>query len=159
MLLLLFSCTSPRNEPVLESPTPPPQHLDKEVSTPIELSDAQANAFDALNKLQVSTDEMHRLYSTFAGTASPCYHPDTVLSISQADLLVAMKKFVNTYCTSLSDSEREKLAQASVLAQEAYDISVCSDTPYDGTIQNALPMTGTWVMRNLLGRRDVVIVW
>ena len=124
-----------------------------------ELTPEQQSAFDALNTLQVNTDQRNRLYSTFAGGDHPCYPPDTSLTISQPALLTAMKLFVEKNCKNLSAEERDKLAAASVLAQEAYTVALCLDEsaklPYD----KGVPMTGTWVLTNVLGKRDVLIVW
>ena len=123
-----------------------------------ELTPEQQAAFDALNTLQVSTDSRNRLYSTFAGTVQPCYPPDTTLIISQADALAAMKQFVAKHCTNLTIKVRNELAAKSVLAQDEYTLSLCLDHAAV-TDENGVPMTGTWVMPNVLGRRDVVMVW
>ena len=48
-----------------------------------ELTQEQQSAFDALNKLQTSTDEMSRIYSTFPNIEQPCYPADTRDEISQ----------------------------------------------------------------------------
>ena len=124
-----------------------------------ELTSVQQSAFDALNELQVSTDEKNRLYSTFPGIDQLCYPADTSLTISQTDLLTAMKKFVATNCRDLSPLKREELAAASVLAQKEYIILLCLDGSTNAFEENGAPMTGTWVMPSVLGRRDVVIVW
>jgi hypothetical protein len=124
-----------------------------------ELTQEQQAAFDALNTLQVSTDEMNRLYSTFAGAVQPCYPPDTSFTISQIELLIAMKQFTSRNCENLSLQERDELAVKSVLAQEKYTVSLCLDNATPPTYKKGVPMTGTWVLPNVLGRRDVIIVW
>ncbi len=119
----------------------------------------QQSAFDALNTLQVSTDEMNRLYSTFAGIDQPCYPPDTSLTISQSELLIAMKQFVTSNCRNLSTEKRNALATTAVLAQKEYTLSLCLDNFSNVDYENGAPMVGTWVMPSILGRRDVIIVW
>jgi hypothetical protein len=123
------------------------------------LTPEQQSAFDALNTLQVSTNEMNRLYSTFAGIVQPCYPPDTSMTISQSELLVAMKQFVTNNCRNLTVEERIELTTTSVLAQEEYTVSLCLDNSSNVDYKNGVPMTGTWVMPSVLGRRDVIIVW
>lgn len=124
-----------------------------------ELTPAQQSAFDALNTLQVSTDEMNRLYSTFAGIVQPCNPPDTSLTISQSELLIAMKQFVAHNCKNLTIEERDELAATSVLAQEEYTLSLCLGNSANINYENGAPKSGTWVMPSFLGRRDVIIVW
>ena len=119
----------------------------------------QQSALDALNSLQVRTDEMNRLYSTFAGIVQPCYPPDTSLKISQSELLIAMKHFVTSNCQNLNVEERNELAKTAVLAQEEYTLSLCLDYMEKVNYENGPPMTGTWVIPNVLSRRDVIIVW
>lgn len=136
-----------------------PNNIPKNKSTDSELTPEQHSAFDALNRLQVSTDEKNRLYSTFAGIDQPCYPPDTSLTISQTELLTAMKHFVTSNCKNLTVEERDELAVASVLAQEEYTVLLCLDNSTPVTYENGVPMTGTWVMPNVLDQRDVIIVW
>ena len=119
------------------------------------LSKEQESAFDALNELQINTDEMNRLYSTFAGISHPCYPPDSTFSISQTDLLEIMKQFVNNHCTQLNEERRNRLAKLSVLAQQEYTVFHCRDNE----THSESNLNGTWVMPNVLGRRDVLIVW
>lgn len=127
--------------------------------TVTELTPAQEAAFDALNTLQVSTDEMNRLYSTFAGLNQSCYPPDTSLTISQAELLSALQQFVASNCKNLTLEQRDELAAASVLAQEEYTVLVCLDPSVPATYERGIPTSGTWVIPNVLDQRDVVIVW
>ncbi len=136
-----------------------PTNISEKESSLSELTPEQQSAFDALNTLQVSTDEMNRLYSTFAGIVQPCYPPDTNLTISQAELLIAMKQFVASNCTDLTIEERNELAATSVLAQEKYTVSLCLNNSAPVSYENGIPMTGTWVMPNVLDQRDVIIVW
>lgn len=124
-----------------------------------EITTEQKSAFNALNTLQINTDEKNRLYSTFAGIVQPCYPPDTIVTISKEELLIAMKQFVTDNCKNLSIEERNELAATSVLAQDEYTLSLCLDNSVSKTYSNSAPMIGTWVIPNILGMRDVIIVW
>lgn len=124
-----------------------------------ELTQEQQSAFDALNRLQRSTDEMNRLYSTFPNIEQPCYPADTSFSITQSELLAFMKQFVSKHCQNLSKDMQDKLAKTSVLAQEEYTVLYCSNESVKQSFENGLSMSGTWVMPNILGRRDLIIVW
>jgi len=160
LLLLMFvfflnTCSQPTNRSEKEIADAKRNIIAQKLQTP-ELTAIQQSAFDALNTLQVSTDEMNRIYSTFAGTVQPCYPPDTSLTISQSALLVAMKQFVASNCKNLAAEDREELAATSVLAQEEYMVSLCLDHSTKVNYENGVPMTGTWI---LLGRRDVILIW
>lgn len=136
-----------------------PTNIAQNMETISELTPEQQSAFDALNTLQVSTDEMNRLYSTFPGSVQSCYPPDTSLIISQAELLIAMKQFVTSNCKNLAVDERDELAATSILAQEEYTVLLCLDSSAPVAYENGAPMTGTWVLSSVLDRRDVIIVW
>ncbi len=158
LALLTLSCTSIEEEVEKQKLTDVPlSYTTAEIIS--ELSKEQEDAFDALNTLQTSTDEMNRLYSTFANITHPCYPADTSFTISRSDLLTAMKQFVTKHCTNLSIGERDKLAATSVLAQEEYTVLYCPDFASNVNYENGLPMTGTWVIPSVLGRRDVTMVW
>jgi hypothetical protein len=134
-----------------------------------ELTPEQA-AFDALNVIQVSTDEINRFYSIFSGH-EPSHsaglsrqlhgltmHSDTFFLITQSELLIFMKKFVIKHCKGLTVEVRNELVKNSVLAQEEYIIFLF-DNPSKQNYKNGIPMTGTWVIQNVLGRRDIILVW
>jgi len=157
-ILLLSACSQANESSEKETQSSPNLTVPK-LEPLSELSSEQDAALDALNTLQVSTDEMNRLYSTFAGITQPCYPPDTSFKISQADLLIAMKQFVKSNCKNLSLGEQDKLAAAAVLAQEEYTVSLCLEGSSDVNFEQGAPMKGSWVMPNVLGRRDVIIVW
>lgn len=159
--LLLSSCT-----PTVEKTDQEEQSSNSNSSysipyteSSLELTSEQQSAFDALNTLQVSTDEKNKLYSTFAGIPQPCYPPDTSFTISRSELLTAMKHFVSKNCTYLSFEERDKLATTGVLAQEEYIVLHCPDNSSNVNYENGLPMTGTWVIPSVLGRRDIILDW
>ena len=86
------------------------------------LTQEQQAAFDALNRLQINTDQRNRLYSTFANTDQACYPPDTSYIISQSQLLGFMEQFVSKHSQNLSVKVRDELVASSVLAQESYTI-------------------------------------
>ena len=124
-----------------------------------ELTEEQQSAFDALNTLQTNTDEMNRLYSTFANLVQPCYPADTSMVITQSELLVFMKQFISRHCKNLQEEVQNQLAASSVLAQEEYKVLYCSKDSSLQNYENGLPMVGTWVIPGVLGRRDIIIVW
>ena len=124
-----------------------------------ELTPIQQTAFDALNTLQTSTDEKNRLYSTFANINQPFYPADTSIVITQAQFLTYMKQFVSKYCQNLSKDMQYELEKSAVLAQEEYTVLYCNNESTSQNFKNGLPMSGTWVMPNVLGLRDVIIVW
>lgn len=134
-------------------------NISKNNSADSNLTSEQLSALNALNSLQVSTDEKNRLYSTFAGLDQPCYPPDTSLTITQSELLSALRIFVTNNCKNLTKEERDKLAVKSVLAQGEYTISLCLDDSTPVNYDNGAPMKGIWVMPNVLNQRDVIIVW
>ena len=124
-----------------------------------ELTQEQQSAFDALNKLQTSTDEMSRIYSTFPNIEQPCYPADTSFEISQSELLTFMEKFISKHCQNLTPEHQVQLTKSSVLAQKKYKVLHCADYESNVNYENGLPMTGTWIMPNVLGRRDIILVW
>ena len=123
------------------------------------LTPEQESAFNALNLLQVNTDEHSRLYSTFAGTDQPCYPPDTSFVITRSELLNAMMLFGKEYCTNLNAEERNKLINAAVMAQTEYTVLHCTTNSSNFNYEHGLPMVGIWVMPRVLGRRDVILEW
>lgn len=125
----------------------------------LEITPEQQSAFDALNILQVNTDVMNRLYSTFANLVQPCYPPDTSILISQSELLVAMKHFVKENCRNLDIERRQKLAKNAVLAQKEYTVLHCLNDSSKMNYKTGVPRKGTWVLPSVLGRRDVIIKW
>ena len=161
ILILLNACSQSNKMSDQEQQTTysQPTNIGTNLETISELTLEQQSAFDALNTLQVSTDKMNRLYSTFARIVQPCYPPDTSFTISQSELLVAMKQFVTSNCRNLTVEERNELAKISVLAQKEYTVSLCLGNLSNVDYENGAPMTGTWVMPGVLGRRDVIIVW
>jgi len=124
-----------------------------------ELTQEQQSAFDALNKLQISTDERDRLYSTFPNIEQPCYPADTSFEVSQSELLLFMEKFISKHCQNLTTEDQKQLTKSSVLAQEKYTILHCVGNESNANYEKGLPMTGTWIMPNVLGRRDIILVW
>lgn len=139
--------------------TAPPRHPATRTwptNAPVaELSDAQQASMEALNTLQVNTQE-NRLYSTFANIPQPCYPPDTSFSLTRVQLQDALQLFVAKHYPALPVDQRVALVSKAVMAQDDYIVLLCRDgIPANG----ASPMTGTWVIPNLLGQRDVVLVW
>ena len=124
-----------------------------------ELTPEQQAAFDALNQLQLSTDQMNRLYSTFPNTNQPCYPADTSFEISQSEFLISMERFIGKHCQNLSPEIQAQLAKSSVLAQKNYRVLHCAGFAANVDYNDGPPMTGIWVIPNVLNRRDIVLVW
>ena len=159
--LVLFSC-SPINEKAEQEQSPIyslPFYITTYTDSIKELTIEQESAFDVLNRLQASTDEKNRIYSTFANIFQPCYPPDTSFVISRSELLIAMERFLTKHCTNLTKEERNELAATAVLAQEEYMVLHCAVNSSNLNYKNGLPMSGIWVMPNVLGRRDITLVW
>lgn len=123
------------------------------------LTPDQQMALDALNQLQLGTDEKNRLYSTFPGIDHSCFPPDTSLTLTQEEFLVVMKHFVLTFCQQMDSLEREELAENAALAQEQYLVSLCLDDTKKEFGEKGLPMKGIWILPQVLNKRDVVIGW
>ena len=153
---LIFSCT-----PAQERNEQKQEMIDSTTYSNIvsELTPEQQSAFDALNTLQISTDEQNRLYSTFADIAHPCFPPDTSFVISQSELLTAMMQFVKENCSNLNIEKQEELATTAVLAQKEYTVLYCPGHSSNMNYGKGIPRKGTWVMPSVLGRRDVTLVW
>lgn len=125
-----------------------------------QLSPEQEEALSIFNTLQVSTDTPNQLYSTFAGLNHSCYPPDSVFTISQSEFLGAMTIFLEKHCKQLTSRELDTLlAEKSVLAQEKYTVLWCSENSNLNSPSNESMQIGSWIIPNLLGRRDLIIVW
>lgn len=153
---LTFSCTTAQEKrrPKLEVTDSTSYN-----KTVLELTPVQQSAFDALNRLQVNTDERNQFYSTFSNIVQPCYPADTNFVITQSEFLVVMKQFISKHCKMLSAEIQNELAVTSVLAQDKYKVLHCRNDLSSQNYENGLPMYGTWVMPNVLGRRDVILEW
>jgi hypothetical protein len=155
--LMLFSCTqAPEEQDQVKENT---KSSGAYWNAILELPEEQQAAFDALNILQTNTDQANRLYSTFANVAQACYPPDTSFTISCAQLKVALNKFVEKHCKKISLEKRQELASSAVLAQEKYEVLFCLSGFTNLNYENGIPSKGTWVLPNILGKRDVVMVW
>jgi len=69
-----------------------------------------------------------------------------------------MKQFIFKHCKGLTVEVKNELVQTSVLAQEEYLIFLF-DNPSNQNYENEIPIVGTWVIPNVLGRRDIILVW
>ena len=157
--LLAFSCSSVQEE-VEESKDSTDEHTPYDNSEyRLGRTQEQQAAFDALNRLQMSTDESNRLYSTFAGVSQFSFTADTSFLISQSELLIFMQQFVSKHCKSLTPIIQKKLAATSVLAQKEYKVLCCNNNSNFQTYKNGPPMIGVWVMPNILDSRDLLLFW
>lgn len=129
------------------------------LNTLIELSPEQDSALEALNRLQTSSLESNRIYSTFPGIHHDCYPADTSFTISQSELLKALKEFTQLHYQETESPSASQLATKAVKAQPEYQLLVCLDFPGDIDYQQGIPREGTWVLPKVLGRRDVLLVW
>ena len=123
------------------------------------LTPEQHRAFEALNTLQMSTDQMNRMYSTFANINQPFYPADTSFVITQSELLNFLKIFISQNCQNLAQDRQQELATTAVLAQEEYTVLSCPGSIQPPDFDHGLPMIGTWVIPNILERRDVIMIW
>ena len=159
LYLLTFSCSTTYQEQNESQESTNTLQTEQDGETVSELTQEQQDAFDALNTLQTSTDHRNRLYSTFANLNQPCYPADTSFVISQAEFLIVMQEFVSRNCQNLSAESRNELAATAVMAQKSYTVMHCKDNYLYEKQENQFPMTGTWVLPNILELRDVILVW
>jgi len=124
-----------------------------------ELTEEQDSALDALTTIQVSTDTKNRLYTTFANIYRPCYPADTSVIMTQSEMLKVMTIFVSDHCKSFTVEQQQELANISVRAQAEYQVLHCSGNPGNKNYDNGIPMTGKWIIPNILGRIDLVLEW
>lgn len=158
---LLLSCTSTPEESSSDDATIEilPGDSNKEDQPLAELTPAQQSALDALDTLQTTSDDMGRLFSTFANLEQSCYPPDTILTISQSEFRRAMELFVDEHYTYLTPEKRTELAYRVAQVEEEYSVSLCLSNSTDISFAEGIPMNGIWVLTNVLGRRDVVMDW
>lgn len=123
------------------------------------LTQAQEDAFDALDVLQMRTDETGRLYSTFPNHTQPCYPADSSFQITQSDFLEVMKIYTARHCKNMPEKRRQMLTDASVKASEKYNVLLCGNDKRTEKVRIGFPMFGTWVLPNVLGRRDIILTW
>jgi len=162
LFLCLIAClitASCANNPDGKSETDSTINYFPEVEYVVDLSAEQQAAFDALDSLQVQSADKHKLYSTFPGIIQPCYPADTNYTISQEELLFAMKEFVSRHYQNLSPEMRKSLAENSVKAQKEYTVLHCHYRAYTQEDKNSLPLFGTWVIPSILGHRDLLLNW
>ncbi|MCH2214788.1 MAG: hypothetical protein MK086_06415 [Flavobacteriales bacterium] len=159
ILYSLFSCSSPNSSIERETVISNPTSKNEKQQTSSEPSPQQESAFDALNKLQFSTNEQNRLYSTFPGSAPLCFDKDTTVTISQSEFQKVLVGFTLNNCDILMASESEELASQAALAQEEYSLTICLNGEDKAFQDNLLSTRGTWILPNILGFRDLIIVW
>jgi len=119
-----------------------------------EITDDQQAALDAINYLQRNT-QFH-LHSTFLRAEYPCVPPDTTFTVSRADLYSALVRFTDMYYDG-SPLDIKSTVEVAAQAQEEYHVEHCYANPTDST--NYVRESGTWILRSVLNRRDVIIEW
>ncbi|MEM9053058.1 MAG: hypothetical protein AAGC47_13475 [Bacteroidota bacterium] len=158
-VLACISCSNPNHATVREKQNQTNAAKKENLKKYGVITPQQETAFDAMNQLQVSTNEQNRLYSTFAGSAPLCFDKDTTVTISQSEFRKALIRFTLSNCDILMASESEELATKASLAQEEYSLTICLEGD-DKTFQDDLLFTkGTWILPDILGSRDLVMVW
>lgn len=161
--LLLISCASNDDSQEQEQEHKARAAIASQYILPVdsipELTPEQEAGLDVLSTLQTSTDEKHKIYSTFPGFPDRCYPPDTILKISRSEFLTAMQNFVTKNCTYMKAEKRDEMAIAASLVQEEYIVFHCADRSSPSSNASELPMHGTWVLPNIVGRRNLTIVW
>ena len=120
-----------------------------------ELSPVQETASDALNTIQVQAARGH-LYSTFPGLQHSCFPPDTSFVISSAESRIAIEEILTNHGALITPEQQTKLAAEAVLGQEEYTVLQCIDY-LEEQVDDL--KTGTWILPEVLGRRDVILVW
>ena len=156
LTLLLYSCSSNKAEKQNIETLPP-------LSVPnkfrLKLTEEQQDAFNDLDKLQLSSDSRSRLYSTFPNIEQPFYPADSTFTISQKQFSAAMKIFVSRYWKALPKEEQLRLSESSVKAQKEYKVYHCWNNSSEPNYENGLPLSGTWILPNVLSCRDIVLMW
>jgi len=157
---IVLSCTNAQEGRELKKKANnfPSSYSNPNVETVVELSSEQQAAFDALNSIQV---QGQHLYSTFSGISHDCLPPDSSFVLPQAELLTAMKELLARYYPTIPLEEQTKLATQAVLAQEEYIVLQCNDNSF-GPVDHAhkkLLFSGTWILPEVLNRRDIIIKW
>jgi hypothetical protein len=151
---LLFSC-----KPVQEKNTRKQESINYPLSyshpDPDTLSKEQQAAFDALTSIQ---RQGQHLFSTYPGTHNGV-PADTSFVISQAQLLSAMEELLARHYTGISAEERTRLAAQAVSAQEEYLVLQRNDYSAGSANNAAFPISGSWILPDVLGRRDIVLEW
>jgi len=84
--------------------------------------------------------------------------------ISQADLRIALDSLVSNYGTDISSKEQSVLLNDAVLAQKNYIVKRCYGSKMmlaEGSFKKVSSpnLEGTWVLPEIVGKRDVVINW
>lgn len=161
LLLSLFACQNkPQN---IEAKVGPDESTDSIIHNSFlkkdTLKPTEQEALDLLDELQTSSDERSKLYSTFPLISQPCYPPDTVVQISQADFGEALRLFIRKHYQDLGEWDLEDRAIKIASVQKFYRLAVCFESPEESLPSAELPQSGTWVIQAYLNERDVVLHW
>lgn len=156
---LIYSCTpsNKRKGKVLDSfeLSPYKSTIHSDTIAPLTLD--QELAFDALNSIQIKTEEGH-FYSTFAGIYHNCLPKTYFFIVSRSELQSAMEALLSKYGMGISAEESRTLINQAVMAQDKYEIELCSGDSFVRKYKR-IPKKGVWILRSVLGRRDIVLIW
>jgi len=160
IILLSFSCSPSKDKAPKENPRNSISNTDKEKEQP--LTAEQETAFEALNILQRNV-EINHIYSTFPSIEHAFLPPDSTFTISQAELLAAITEIYTSYGHTLTEVQSEKVLAESVLALEQYEVKSCRGYLFHENNSRIKTLPGekrkTWLLSNILGRRDLILMW
>ena len=155
---LVCSCTTPQEGMDQNQELNNLETINFDTASELTTEKERDAAFDALNSIQI---QGQHLYSTFSGMHHSCLPADTSFVISQVELQTAIEVLLARYYTDIPPEEQKVLAKQSSLAQKKYLILQCngfSNGVLGGT-EKLTPVSGSWVIPEVLNERDVIITW
>ncbi len=153
VFLVLLSCSCGSSQDTVSE-----NIHDQELRVESEQVDA---ALKALNKIQTSGDGGMKLYLTFANIEhQECELEYAYYEISQKEFREALISIMNSNNTSLSQTERNELAETASAPREYYLVKACGMTMLKGDDLPEKPFRkGTWVFVNLFQESDLLLNW
>lgn len=125
------------------------------------LDETQEAAFEALNTIQQKGQVGGPLYSTFVASVNPKTFPDTSFVLTQSAFQAALNVLLDSRGLDIPPDERRQLTLSASKAQMEYDVEtyhVVLDSARNDSVLT-FPLSGTWILRGVLGRRDVIMEW
>jgi len=154
VLIFAFSCNSPLTDVSLE--------VNEILSEEIEadpLSLEQEEALDALDQIQMSGGGY--LYSTFPGIDHRFLPEDTSFTITSEELHIAIDGLLEKYYDHIPIEKRNELSRKASLVDKEYLVLGCygfHKEPFKN-VSEEVPISGKWILPEVLSLRDVVIFW